>query len=94
MSSENAVSKENSRAATIAGLALAAAGLAHFLAPQLFEGLTKPAFPTDTRQHVYLDGGIETAVGLGLAARQTRKLALVGLLGYLVYLAANVIRNR
>ena len=94
MSPENAVPNENSRAAAVAGLVLAGAGLAHFVAPQLFEGLTKPAFPNDTRQHVYIDGGIETAVGLGLAARPTRKLAVIGLVGYLVYLAGNVIRNR
>lgn len=86
--------KENSRAATVAGLALAGAGLAHFAVPQLFEGLTERAFPNNTRQHVYIDGGIETAVGLGLAAQPTRKVALLGLFGYLAYLAANVIRNR
>ncbi|GJF20289.1 membrane protein [Mycolicibacterium cyprinidarum] len=86
--------KESSRAVTVAGLALAGAGLAHFAVPQLFEGLTKPAFPDNTRQHVYIDGGIETAVGLGLAVPQTRKLALVGLTGYLLYLIANVVRNR
>ncbi|MGB0435480.1 MAG: hypothetical protein ACPGVY_03230 [Mycobacterium sp.] len=86
--------KENSSAATVAGLALAGTGLAHFVVPQLFEGLTKPAFPSNTRQHVYIDGGIETAVGLGLAAQQTRKLALIGLAGYLIYLIGNVVRHR
>ena len=88
------MSQENSRVATVAGLALAGAGLAHFVVPQLFYGLTKPAFPSNTRQHVYIDGGIETAVGLGLVAQQTRKLALVGLAGYLLYLIGNVVRNR
>ncbi len=86
--------KENSRAATVAGLALAGAGLAHFAVPQLFEGLTKSAFPDNTRQHVYVDGGIETAVGLGLAAQKTRKLALLGLIGYVLYLAGNLVRHR
>ncbi|MCH9668855.1 MAG: hypothetical protein K0U76_14295 [Actinomycetia bacterium] len=88
------MSKENSRAATVAGLALAGAGLAHFVVPQLFEGPTKAAFPDNTRQHVYVDGGIETAVGLGLAARKTRKLALIGFVGYALYLVGNVIRPR
>lgn len=86
--------KETSRATTVAGLALAGGGLAHFVVPQLFEGLTRPAFPDNTRQHVYIDGGIETVVGLGLAAPQTRKLALIGLAGYLIYLIGNVVRNR
>lgn len=85
---------ENSRAATVAGLALAGAGVSHFVAPALYEGLTKPAFPTNTRQHVYVDGAIETAVGLGIASPKTRKLALVGLVVYLLYLAGNVARNR
>ncbi|ABM11558.1 MULTISPECIES: membrane protein [Mycolicibacterium] len=85
---------ENSRAATVAGLALAGAGVSHFVAPALYEGLTKPAFPTNTRQHVYVDGAIETAVGLGIASPKTRRLALVGLVVYLLYLAGNVARNR
>ena len=86
--------ENNSRVMTIAGVALAGAGLAHFAAPQLFEGLTKPAFPSNTRQHVYIDGGIETAVGLGLISRKTRKPALIGLTGYLLYLISSVVRNR
>ena len=85
---------ENSRAATVAGLVLAGAGVSHVVAPALYEGLTKPAVPTNTRQHVYVDGAIETAVGLGIASPKTRKLALFGLLAYLLYLAGNVARNR
>jgi uncharacterized membrane protein len=88
------VSKDNSRAASIAGLALAATGVSHFVVPDVFEDFTKPAFPTNTRQHIYIDGAIETAVGLGLAVQKTRKLALVGLVAYLLYVAGNVVRNR
>ena len=86
--------KENSRGATIAGLALAGTGLAHFARPELFESITAPAFPRNTRQSIYINGGIETALGLGLAAPKTRKLAVVGVLGYGAYLAGNVARNR
>lgn len=88
------MSQQNSRAAKTAGLALAATGLSHFVAPQIYEGMTKAAFPTNTRTHVYVDGGIETALGLGLSAPKTRKLALVGVLAYLAYLAGNVIRQK
>ena len=86
--------KENSRGATIAGLALAGTGLAHFARPELFESITAPAFPRNTRQSIYINGGLETVLGLGLAAPKTRKLAIVGLLGYGAYLAGNVARNR
>jgi uncharacterized membrane protein len=77
-----------------AGVALAAVGLSHFARPQAFASITAAAFPDNVRRHTYIDGGIETAIGVGLIAPQTRKIALAGLLGYTVYLVANVIRNR
>jgi uncharacterized membrane protein len=83
-----------SRTASISGVALAATGVAHFVRPELFDDLTRRAFPRDTRKHLYIDGGIETAIGLGLITRKTRRLAIIGLIGYLVYLAGNVARNR
>ena len=70
-----------SRLATVVGLAVAGVGVAHFVRPELFENVTRQAFPRDTRTHVYVDGGIETAIGLSLASPKTRKLAVVGLLG-------------
>ncbi len=85
--------EEKSKVAPIAGLALTAAGLAHFVRPQLFEGITASAFPTDTSRHLQTNGGIETAIGLGLLVPQTRRLAVLGSVGYVVYLAANVIKN-
>ncbi|AKS30733.1 hypothetical protein [Mycolicibacterium goodii] len=86
--------EKNSTLAKLAGLGLAGVGVAHFAKPQLFESVTKPAFPRDTRKHVYTNGGIETALGLALSARKTRRLATVGTIGYLTYLAGNAVRNR
>ncbi len=90
----SAVARKNSRAAKFAGLAVAGTGLAHFTSPQLFDGITKQAFPRNSRQHLYINGGIETALGLGLSSRKTRSLATVGTIGYVAYLAGNVARNR
>jgi uncharacterized membrane protein len=84
----------NSTLAKLAGLGLAGTGVAHFVKPQLFESITKPAFPKDTHKHIYTNGGIETALGLGLLVRKTRKLALAGTVGYVAYLAGNAVRNR
>jgi uncharacterized membrane protein len=89
-----AYKKKNSRAAAFAGLALAGTGVSHFTSPQLFEPIIKPAFPRATRKHIYTNGGIETALGLGFSARKTRPLAIVGLIGYGAYLAGNALRNR
>ena len=83
-----------SSVAKIVGVAFAGAGVAHFVKPQFFDDITGQAFPRDTRRHVYIDGGIETAIGLGLTTRKTRPLAIIGLIGYGAYLAGNVVRNR
>jgi uncharacterized membrane protein len=85
---------KHSTAASLAGLAVACVGLSHFTRPQLFDGITKVAFPRNTRQHVYIHGGVETALGLGLSSAKTRPLAIVGTIGYLAYLAGNAARNR
>lgn len=86
--------KKSSPAATVTGVSLVGAGLAHFVAPQLFEPITKPAFPDDTARHIKVNGSIETAIGVGFLIPKTRKLAVIGALGYVVYLGANAARNR
>ncbi|MBU8808489.1 hypothetical protein [Mycolicibacterium goodii] len=86
--------KKNSTVARLAGLGLAGVGLAHFARPQLFESITTPAFPRDTRKHIYTNGGIETVLGLALSTPKTRRLGTIGTLGYLTYLAGNAVRNR
>ncbi len=86
--------RRHSTLARIAGLAVAGVGLSHFTSPQLFDGITKQAFPRNSRQHLYINGGIETALGLGLSSAKTRPLAIVGGIGYLAYLAGNAVRNR
>ena len=83
-----------SKLPALVGLTLAGTGAAHFVRPELFESITKSAFPKDTERYLKINGGLETALGLGLAVPQTRKLALAGLLGYGGYLAVNIVRNR
>lgn len=78
----------------LTGVVVAVTGLSHFVRPELFESATKSAFPDNTLAHTYIDGGIETAIGLALVVPKTRKLALAGLVAYGAYLGANVARNR
>lgn len=77
-----------------AGVALAATGVAHFVKPQVFDSITATAFPDDPRRYTYINGGIETALGIGLVVPRTRRIATVGVLGYLVYLLLNAVRAR
>ena len=83
-----------SNIARYAGFGLLATGLAHFAVPKPFDQLTVAAFPTDTRRHVYINGGTEAAIGLGLLVPSTRKLAAVAALGYVGYVGANVVKTR
>lgn len=76
------------------GAALAAAGLAHFAKPEAFEAITKTAFPNNTRRYTYVNGGIETALGVALAVPKTRKIAVAGLVGYAGWLGFNAVRAR
>ena len=87
------MSRKSNRVARFSGLALAGLGLAHFTSPRMWEPITKTAFPRNTRQHGYTNGGIETALGLSFSSRQTRSLGAVGLIGYLAYLGGNAIRQ-
>ena len=77
--------KNDFRSARLVGLAVVASGLAHFVAPRLIEPTTKPLFPNNTRRHVYVNGGLETVLGLGLWVRRSRRAAAVGLIGYTAY---------
>ena len=76
------------------GAALAAMGLSHFAKPQVFEKITAPAFPQNTRRHVYVNGTIETALGVGRVVPQTRKFALAGVAAYVGYLIFGAVRSR
>jgi uncharacterized membrane protein len=92
--SHTAVSEKKSRKAALIGVLLTAAGLSHFIKPDLYQPIVAPIFPDDTAKHIQINGSIETALGLGLVVRKTRKLALLGVLGYIAYLGANAARNR
>lgn len=71
------------------GLGLAATGIAHFVAPDAFVGVTKSAFPHDTEEWVKRNGATETALGVALLLPKTRKLGVLGLLGYVGWLGFN-----
>ncbi|MFG3094187.1 hypothetical protein [Streptomyces sp. NPDC048202] len=58
----------------LAGL-LASAGIAHFAAPKVFDGLVPRALPGSPRTWTYASGVAELALAAGVAAPATRPLA-------------------
>lgn len=83
-----------SRLLPLIGLALAATGAAHFAVPETFEQVSKPVFPDDTREWVMRNGATEVALGLALLPKRTRKLGVVGLLGYTGWLVSRATGRR
>ncbi len=75
------------------GAGLAATGVAHFVAPQPFESISKVAFPEDTRRWVYQNGVTELLLGLALAFRRTRIVGGLGGLAYVAFLVSRLIGN-
>lgn len=71
------------------GFVLAALGAAHLAAPDAFEEVTKVAFPENTKDWVLRNGATETVLGAALMLKRTRKLAVLGLLGYTGWLGYN-----
>jgi uncharacterized membrane protein len=78
----------------LAGILLAGTGAAHFAAPQLFDPISKAAFPENTRQWTYRDGALEVALGLAMTSKKTRLLGLAGTSGYAYWLTNRVRANR
>jgi uncharacterized membrane protein len=73
------------------GFLVASFGVAHFAAPDKFEEVTKVAFPNDTEEWVVRNGATETAIGLAMMLRPTRKLGVLALLGYTGWLGYNAV---
>ncbi|GAA1550037.1 hypothetical protein GCM10009678_36170 [Actinomadura kijaniata] len=76
------------------GLLLAATGAAHFVAPKMFESISKAGFPNDTETWIRRNGATELALGLGMTFARTRKAALVGTGVYTAWLGARVAYHR
>jgi hypothetical protein len=60
-------------ATALAGL-LTVAGIAHFVAPKLFDDIVPRSLPGSQRNWTYLSGAVELAVGAAVAVPRTRRL--------------------
>jgi uncharacterized membrane protein len=75
----------------LAGIALAGTGALHFARPQLFEPMTKIAFPENTQQWIQRNGATELALGLALTSRKTRLIGLGGVAAYALWLGSRTV---
>lgn len=66
-------------------------GLAHFLAPRVFEPFNRLGFPHHARAFTYINGGIETTLGILTAIPRTRPHAHALGLCYVTYLTTCIV---
>lgn len=78
----------------IRGRAALAIGLAHFAFPNLFDPINRLGFPGHARTFTYINGGIESAMGVLMASRRAQRQANILAVCYVVYLTGNFICAR
>lgn len=77
------------------GLLTSSIGIAHLVRPEVFEPMNVTlGFTENTRMHVYINGAIETSIGLSMMLPGTRRLTPIAGIGYITYLVAHVVRSR
>lgn len=74
------------------GLVVTGIGVSHFIWPQWFDSINRLGFPENPRRFVYINGTVETTIGLLMTYPPTRKLSLALSAAYVVHLGGNVIR--
>ena len=78
----------------IAALSVIGVGLAHFAVPAFFDPINELAFPVGTRLHTYVNGAVETAIGLTFLSLRTRPSFVLLYVGYVSYLVWNLLQTR
>jgi threonine/homoserine/homoserine lactone efflux protein len=68
--------------------------LAHIVRPELFKSINHWMFTHNIRRHVYINGAIETLLGVAVIAPPARRFVPVLGALYVTYLGGNIIRRR
>src|SRR3981189_1688913 len=82
------------RAGRYQGLAVVAIGISHFLVPSAFDPINRLGFPEHPRKFTYINGAIETMIGVLMAVPRTRRRSAGGSCCSVIYLAGNIIRTQ
>jgi uncharacterized membrane protein len=76
------------------GLAVVAIGISHFLVPSAFDPINRLGFPDHARKFTYINGAIETIIGVLMAVPRMRRQLVVVSVCYVIHLTGNIIRTR
>ncbi len=73
------------------GLGVSMVGAAHFVAPKYFDPINRLGFPRHARTFTYINGAIETLMGLLMASPRNRRLSTVLSACYVIHLATAIL---
>lgn len=76
------------------GLLGALIGVAHFVIPRIFDPFNRLGFPNHARTFTYVNGAIETALGVLLLSTHTRRPTAVLSACYITYLTISIFRTQ
>ncbi|OBI96832.1 hypothetical protein A5660_07450 [Mycobacterium alsense] len=69
-------------------------GVAHFLVPRIFDPINRLGFAEQARMFTYINGAIETTIGVMMANPRTRRQSTIVSACYVIHLTSNIVRNQ
>ena len=69
-------------------------GVAHFLVPRIFDPVNRLGFAEHARMFTYINGAIETTIGVMMANPRTRRQSIIVSACYAIHLTSNIVRNQ
>lgn len=69
-------------------------GVAHFLVPRIFDPINRLGFAEHARMFTYINGAIETTIGVMMANPRTRRQSTIVSACYVIHLTSNIVRNQ
>ena len=69
-------------------------GVAHFLVPRIFDPINRLGFAEHARTFTYVNGAIETTIGVMMANPRTRRQLTIISACYVIHLTSNIVRNQ
>lgn len=83
----------NSRWVAGVGVTTSFGGVSHFFRSDAFAVINRKVFGCHRRSHSYVNGAIETIIGLGLLRSGSRRLVLIATLPYPLCLRVKLVRT-
>lgn len=86
--------RSGDRGRSYRAMAVIAVGLAHFVVPAVFDPINRLGFPERPRTFTYINGAIETLIGVLIAVPRFRRTLTVLSIGYGIHLTSNIVRTQ